>query len=65
MLNLPSVEMKYLSMGMTSPYKIAVEEEINTVKTGARTFLFRAIPTAGRLQASDSGPHTVATLEYH
>jgi len=37
-LDLPSVEMKYLSMGMTSSYKIAVEEEANIVRIGSKLF---------------------------
>ncbi|PIP20553.1 MAG: YggS family pyridoxal phosphate-dependent enzyme [Candidatus Omnitrophica bacterium CG23_combo_of_CG06-09_8_20_14_all_40_11] len=37
-LNLPSVEMKYLSMGMTNSYKIAVEEGANIVRIGSKIF---------------------------
>ena len=37
-LNLPNVDMKYLSMGMTNSYKIALEEGANIVRIGTRIF---------------------------
>ncbi len=37
-LKLPDVEMKYLSMGMTNSYKVAVEEGANIVRIGTRIF---------------------------
>ena len=37
-LNLPGVAMKYLSMGMTDSYKIAIEEGANLVRIGSRIF---------------------------
>ena len=37
-LNLPNVEMRYLSMGMTNSYKIALEEGANVVRIGTRIF---------------------------
>ena len=37
-LNLPNVEMKYLSMGMTNSYQIALEEGANIVRIGSRIF---------------------------
>jgi pyridoxal phosphate enzyme (YggS family) len=37
-LNLPRVEMKYLSMGMTDSYKIAIEEGANLVRIGSKIF---------------------------
>ena len=37
-LNLPSVEMKYLSMGMTNSYQIALEEGANIVRIGTKLF---------------------------
>lgn len=37
-LNLPGVEMKYLSMGMTNSYKIAIEEGANIVRIGTLIF---------------------------
>jgi len=37
-LNLPNVEMKYLSMGMTNSYKVAIEEGANIVRIGAMIF---------------------------
>ena len=37
-LNLPGVEMKYLSMGMTDSYKIAIEEGANLVRIGSKIF---------------------------
>lgn len=41
-LNLPDVEMKYLSMGMTNSYQIALEEGANIVRIGSRIFGERA-----------------------
>ena len=37
-LSLPNVEMKYLSMGMTNSYKIALEEDANIVRIGSKIF---------------------------
>ena len=37
-LNLSNVEMKYLSMGMTNSYKIAIEEGANMVRIGTKLF---------------------------
>jgi pyridoxal phosphate enzyme (YggS family) len=37
-LNLPGVEMRYLSMGMTNSYRVAVEEGANIVRIGSRIF---------------------------
>jgi pyridoxal phosphate enzyme (YggS family) len=37
-LNLPGVEMKYLSMGMTNSYKVALEEGANIVRIGTLLF---------------------------
>jgi PLP dependent protein len=37
-LDLPGVEMKYLSMGMTSSYKVAIEEGANIVRIGSGIF---------------------------
>jgi len=37
-LNLPNVEMKYLSMGMTNSYRIAIEEGANIVRIGTLIF---------------------------
>ncbi|MFC1914090.1 YggS family pyridoxal phosphate-dependent enzyme [Chloroflexota bacterium] len=37
-LNLPDVEMKYLSMGMTNNYRIALEEGANIVRIGSKIF---------------------------
>lgn len=37
-LNLPEVEMKYLSMGMTNSYKVAIEEGANIVRIGSKIF---------------------------
>jgi pyridoxal phosphate enzyme (YggS family) len=36
--NLPNVEMKYLSMGMTNSYQIALEESANIVRIGSKIF---------------------------
>ena len=40
--NLPYVEMKYLSMGMTSSYRIALEEGANIIRIGSKIFGERA-----------------------
>lgn len=37
-LGLPNVEMRYLSMGMTNSYKIAIEEGANIVRIGTKIF---------------------------
>ena len=37
-LNLPNVEMKYLSMGMTNSYQVALEEGANVVRIGTKIF---------------------------
>ena len=37
-LNLPNVEMRYLSMGMTNSYHIALEERANIVRLGSKIF---------------------------
>lgn len=36
--NLPNIEMKYLSMGMTDDYKIAIQEGSNMVRVGTGIF---------------------------
>ena len=40
--SLPNVEMKYLSMGMTSSYRIALEEGANIIRIGSKIFGERA-----------------------
>ena len=35
-LSFPGVEMKYLSMGMTNSYKVALEEGANIVRIGTK-----------------------------
>lgn len=37
-LDLPDVEMRYLSMGMTNSYKIAIDEGANIVRIGSKIF---------------------------
>ncbi len=37
-LSLPNIEMRYLSMGMTNSYNIAVEEGANMVRLGGKIF---------------------------
>ena len=37
-LELPNIEMKYLSMGMTNSYKVALEEGANIVRVGTKIF---------------------------
>jgi pyridoxal phosphate enzyme (YggS family) len=38
LLKLPNVTMKYLSMGMTNSYRIAIEEGANIVRIGSKIF---------------------------
>lgn len=40
-LSLPGVEMKYLSMGMTDSYRVAIEEGANLVRIGTKIFGLR------------------------
>ena len=49
-LNLPNIEMKYLSMGMTNSYKVAIEEGANIVRIGSKIFGKR---NYGKSQAND------------
>ncbi len=37
-LNLPNCEMRYLSMGMTNSYRVAIEEGANLVRIGTKIF---------------------------
>ena len=37
-LGLPNVEMRWLSMGMTNSYKVAIEEQANLVRVGTKIF---------------------------
>jgi pyridoxal phosphate enzyme (YggS family) len=37
-LRLPKVEMRWLSMGMTNSYKVAIEEQANLVRVGTKIF---------------------------
>jgi uncharacterized pyridoxal phosphate-containing UPF0001 family protein len=46
-LNLPNVEMRYLSMGMTNSYKIAIDEGANIVRIGSKIFGEREYEKAG------------------
>ena len=36
--NLPNVDMKYLSMGMTNSYRVAIEEGANIIRIGSKIF---------------------------
>ena len=37
-LNIPGVEMKYLSMGMSNSYRVALEEGANLIRIGTKIF---------------------------
>jgi pyridoxal phosphate enzyme (YggS family) len=37
-IHIPNVEMKYLSMGMTNSYRIAIEEGANIIRIGTKLF---------------------------
>jgi len=43
-LKLPNVEMKYLSMGMTDSYRVAIEEGANIIRIGTKIFGERGRP---------------------
>jgi pyridoxal phosphate enzyme (YggS family) len=43
-LKLPNIEMKYLSMGMTNSYQVALEEGANIIRIGTRIFGERLSP---------------------
>jgi pyridoxal phosphate enzyme (YggS family) len=43
-LNLPRVEMKYLSMGMSNSYRVAIEEGATMVRIGTKIFGERETP---------------------
>ncbi|OQX82881.1 MAG: YggS family pyridoxal phosphate enzyme, partial [Candidatus Omnitrophica bacterium 4484_49] len=40
--NIPNVELKYLSMGMSNSYKVAIEEGANMIRLGTIIFGERA-----------------------
>jgi PLP dependent protein len=42
LLNIPGAEMKYLSMGMTNSYRVAIEEGANIIRLGSRLFSERS-----------------------
>lgn len=42
-LNLPGVKMRYLSMGMSNSYRIAIEEGANIVRVGSKIFGGRSV----------------------
>jgi hypothetical protein len=44
-LGLPNVDMKYLSMGMTNSYRVAIKEGANIIRIGSKIFGERAAPT--------------------
>ncbi len=44
-MDLPGIEMRYLSMGMTNSYRIAVKEGANIVRIGTRIFGEREHPS--------------------
>lgn len=44
LLNIPCVEMQYLSMGMTDSYQVAIQEGANMVRIGTGIFGKRKIP---------------------
>jgi pyridoxal phosphate enzyme (YggS family) len=37
-LNIPGIEMRYLSMGMTNSYRVAIEEGANLIRIGTKIF---------------------------
>ena len=37
-ITIPNIEMKYLSMGMSNSYKIAIEEGANIIRIGTKLF---------------------------
>ena len=51
-LDLPNIEMRYLSMGMTNSYKIALEEGTNIARIGTKIFGERNYPEGERNSGS-------------
>jgi len=47
-LNLPNVDLKYLSMGMSNSYRIAIEEGANTARLGTAIFGKRSCDLTNR-----------------
>lgn len=47
-LPIPNIEMKYLSMGMTNSYKVAMEEGANMVRIGTKIFGERQYETTDK-----------------
>ncbi len=41
-MNIPNVEMKYLSMGMSNSYQVAIEEGANIIRIGTKIFGLRS-----------------------
>ena len=37
-MNIPNIEMKYLSMGMSNTYQVAIEEGANIIRIGTKIF---------------------------
>jgi len=52
-LNLPNVEMRYLSMGMTNSYRIALEEGANIVRLGSKLFGERNYDKSGQIRKGE------------
>jgi len=50
-LGIPHTEMRYLSMGMTNSYRVALEEGANIVRIGSKIFGERDYDTATETQA--------------
>jgi len=50
-LNLPNIQMKYLSMGMTNSYKVALDEGANIVRIGSKIFGERAYGATAKAQS--------------
>jgi hypothetical protein len=50
---IPNVEMRFLSMGMSDTYKMAIEEGANTVRIGTK--LFGARPSQNKLNIGNAG----------
>ncbi|MFC1983435.1 YggS family pyridoxal phosphate-dependent enzyme [Chloroflexota bacterium] len=47
-LNLPNIQMRYLSMGMTNSYKVALDEGANIVRIGSKIFGARNYKTTAK-----------------
>lgn len=54
--NIPNIEMRYLSMGMSNSYKVAIEEGANIVRIGTKIFGSPLIAQNKLLESANGSP---------